>query len=552
MNVNTKDIIRNFIENGYLLSPDFFEYNKRFSENEVLALLSQKINTKEKPLIINKDLLNLIISSNKISDTNWVEFEKSKALVERGRDPRLYNTFIDILNYNISEEKKEKLNYLLEEVKETSPQVAVLEYEKETENNVIILKSYKDNYKKREVQDFIDYYNNRYEALKKILLNRTGLQNTISISRILNKSNREDVSIIGIVNDKIISKNDNIILILEDVTGQINVLINKNKSDLYEKAKSITLDEVIGVTGVVGNKIIFGNNIFFPDVVYNNKLKKCNDEGYVAFISDIHVGSKLFLKDEFMKFISWLNGDFGNETQREISKKIKYLFIVGDLVDGVGVYPGQEKELEVSDIFDQYDLCASFLKQIRPDIKIIICGGQHDALRLSEPQPPLDPYYAKSLYDAPNFIIVSNPSFINIHSSKDFEGFNVLMYHGASFHYYISNIDYLRFNESYNKPHYVMHYLLQKRHLAPTHASTVYIPDVTEDPLVIDKVPDIFVCGDMHRSDISQYNNIITINCSCWQAKTSFQEKIGNNPDPAKVPVLNLMTREVKVLRFGD
>jgi DNA polymerase II small subunit len=126
------------------------------------------------------------------------------------------------------------------------------------------------------------------------------------------------------------------------------------------------------------------------------------------------------------------------------------------------------------------------------------------------------------------------------------------MYHGASFHYYIANIDSLRYSDTYNAPHNVLHYLLQKRHLAPTHSSTVYMPDPNEDPLVIDRIPDIFVCGDMHRSDISQYNNIITINCSCWQAKTDFQEKIGNNPDPAKVPLLNLKTREIKILKFGD
>ena len=97
-----------------------------------------------------------------------------------------------------------------------------------------------------------------------------------------------------------------------------------------------------------------------------------------------------------------------------------------------------------------------------------------------------------------------------------------------------------------------MHYLLQKRHLAPTHGSTVYVPDTQEDPLVIDKVPDLFVCGDMHRSDISQYNNVITINCSCWQSKTDFQEKVGNDPDSAKVPLFNLMNREIKILNFGE
>ena len=75
--------------------------------------------------------------------------------------------------------------------------------------------------------------------------------------------------------------------------------------------------------------------------------------------------------------------------------------------------------------------------------------------------------------------------------------------------------------------------------------------DIVKTRLVIDKVPDIFVCGEMHRSDVSSYNGVLTINCSCWQAKTEFQEKTGNNPDPAKVPLLNLKTTAIKILNFG-
>ena len=267
---------------------------------------------------------------------------------------------------------------------------------------------------------------------------------------------------------------------------------------------------------------------------------------------NIHPGE--ILREEFMKFIDWLNGNlkYGTEQQQQISKKVKYLFIVGDLVDGVGIYPGQEPELEIKDVIEQYNECSRLLKMIRSDIKIIACGGQHDALRLSEPQPPFDKTYSKALYELPNFYAVSNPSLINIGSTKDFEGFNVLIYHGASFHYYISNVDQLRYSHTPDNPHFAMHYLLQKRHLAPTHGSTVYVPDTQEDPLVIDKVPDLFVCGDMHRSDISQYNNVITINCSCWQSKTDFQEKVGNDPDSAKVPLFNLMNREIKILNFGE
>ena len=51
---------------------------------------------------------------------------------------------------------------------------------------------------------------------------------------------------------------------------------------------------------------------------------------------------------------------------------------------------------------------------------------------------------------------------------------------------------------------------------------------------------------------MSSYNGVLIIANSCWQARTPFEEKIGNEPDPAKVPVLNLKTRELKIYDFRD
>ena len=96
-----------------------------------------------------------------------------------------------------------------------------------------------------------------------------------------------------------------------------------------------------------------------------------------------------------------------------------------------------------------------------------------------------------------------------------------------------------------------MKFLLQRRHLAPTHTSTLYIADANKDSLVIQDVPDIFAAGHLHKSQISSYRNVAIIAGSCWQAKTSFQEKIGHTPDPCRVPVLNLKTREITMMSFS-
>ena len=96
-----------------------------------------------------------------------------------------------------------------------------------------------------------------------------------------------------------------------------------------------------------------------------------------------------------------------------------------------------------------------------------------------------------------------------------------------------------------------MKFLLQRRHLAPTHTSTLYIPDTAKDPLVIEKIPDFFVSGHIHKATTANYRNITLISGSCWQSKTSFQEKVGHNPEPSRIPIANLKTRKMKILKFG-
>jgi len=256
------------------------------------------------------------------------------------------------------------------------------------------------------------------------------------------------------------------------------------------------------------------------------------------------------LPEQFNNFIKWINGEFGNEMQKEISKKVKYIFIAGDLIDGLGIYPGQESELNIKDIYKQYEECANLLKKIPSNISIIICPGNHDAMRLSEPQPPLYEDFAQPMFGLTNVFLVSNPSLINIHSSGDFPGFDVLIYHGYSFDYYVANIDSIRNQGGYDRADLIMKFLLKKRHLAPAYSSTLYMLGKDKDPLVIERIPDFFVTGHIHKTSVSNYRNITLICGSCWQSKTPFQEKVGHHPEPCRVPVVNLKTRKVKILKF--
>jgi len=418
------------------------------------------------------------------------------------------------------------------------------------EGKVKIIKSYKEDEKKKSVSDFVLNFNARYRKLKEILQKKQELQDALSIKRVMAKSEKEKVSIIGMVYEKRETKNNNIIFTLEDPTGQIKVIVTKSKSDLIKAAADCVCDEVIGINGTYTKGIIFADNILLPEIPATNELKKSPEDAYAIFTGDNHVGSKHFLHESFDNFIAWINGRIGNEEQKEIAKKVKYIFVVGDLVDGIGIYPTQYQDLELKDIKKQYEQFLLDIKKIPRHMEIVICPGNHDALRLIEPQPPLYGDYAGELGELPNVHLVSNPAIVNIGATKTFPGFNVLMYHGSSFHFYSEKVESIRQQGGAKRADLIMKYLLQKRHLAPEHTSANYMPNSEEDPMLIDLVPDFFVTGHVHRSTASSYRNISMINSSCWIGMTDFQEKVGLIPEPARVVAVNLQTRETKIMRF--
>jgi DNA polymerase II small subunit len=418
------------------------------------------------------------------------------------------------------------------------------------ESCVKVVFSYNKKPQKRQAQDFISYFNSRYSLIESLLLNRQGLSNITSINRIKGRP-ADNISIIGAIFDKQVTKSGNIMLTLEDRTGMIKVLVSGSKKELLEMAKEIVVDEVLGISGSIKQEIMFANNILLPDIMSETRLKKSPNEGYAVFLSDLHVGSQMFLANEFERFIKWINGNLGSEAQREIASKVKYIFMAGDAVDGIGVYPNQQNELAIKDIYAQYEEYARLMLQIPKHIQLIMCPGNHDAMRISEPQPSFASEFSGTLAKMPNVTLVSNPAIVNIDSSDTFSGINVLMYHGYSFDYYIANIDSIRQNGGYDRADLVMKFLLRRRHLAPSHSSTLYLPDAEKDPLFIDIVPDIFATGHLHKTSASHYKNVTLICGSCWQSKTPFQEKLGHRPEPARVPVINLQTRDVKILKFG-
>jgi len=507
----------------------------------------------KKGILLDKEMLNLFSEAEDVETTKLI-IEKieqhtkkkfiTKSLFETNRK-NLEQLFLTLPKENQEkvERLKIKLGLNIEVLREIfSPKIKEAERVFE-EGDIKILSAKPIIGKKLEVKDFTICFRKRFSSMKNILQEHSELTNLISINKI--SGNQQNFSLIGIVSEKKITKNKNLLLEIEDSTGTITALVNQNKKQLFEKAEDISLDSVVGLKCSGSREIVFVNDIIFPESFLFER-KNSPEEEYALFIGDLHFGSKGFLEEEFLHFINYLNGKIPNTPEVE---KIKYLFIIGDLVTGIGNYPNQERDLKIFDLEEQFVELASLLSKIKKDIQIIISPGNHDGVRIMEPQPLLDEKYAWPLYNLKNVTLTTNPATVNIGSKKNFTGFDVLTYHGFSFPFYANSVPSLIPKKAMNCPEEIMKYLLKNRHLAPTHASVQYFP-YEDDPLLIKKIPDIFVSAHTHKSAVSYYNNILLVSVSCWEAMSPYQEKFGNEPDHCKVPMLNLKTRAIKILDF--
>jgi len=404
-----------------------------------------------------------------------------------------------------------------------------------------------------DIKDFVQYFCDRFNQMKKLLRVRRELAGAVKLERA--KKQTDKFATICIIADIRTTKNGHRILEVEDDTDTATVLIKKDS-----KSANLPLvkDEVIGIIGSPSRQgsgtfhsvspqkrykneegsLLYADEIIVPDVPRTHEPHFSKEPIAAAFVSDIHVGSKTFLEKEFDRFLKWLNGKLDYE--RELAGKIKYLVIPGDVVDGIGVYPGQLDELQIVDVFSQYEKFASLMQSIPDYIQVIILPGNHDVVRPAEPQPTFPNEIAK-LFDK-RFVLLGNPATFSIH------GVDVLAYHGRSFDDLIMAIQGL----TYNTPIDAMRELLRMRHLVPIYGEKTPIAPEHSDMLVIDPVPDIFVTGHVHDIGTDYYNGVTMINASAWQSQTSYQKMLNFNPNPCYVPVVDLQTlRVMNLLNFA-
>lgn len=504
------------IARGFQISPGAVKMFQAFAEKNQTALSPEAV----------IDLVLEEKARRSISD----RYNNENAVTEND----LVSILPDIFESILSAEKQRR-----EKAQTPAVQVQEEAYQRppeEIESNIEIVNDPSSRIKPVGVNGFSELFKNRYEKLIKILRERPEARSLVSTQRVNMEKGVSRVA--GLVYSKRPTKSGSIELIIDDASGKLSALA---VSESAKKAVNETVPDqcvMIEVEGK-GERLVL-KNLIQPDIpkrVFSTSKKTA----YAVFLSDLHIGSNKFLDGAFTRFLDWLNGaNQIDALDEEIIRRLKYVIIGGDVVDGVGVFPNQEYELSENNVFKQYQMVANRLASIPPHLQMLIVPGNHDSTRQALPQPMIPRKYAGPLYELKNVTMLGDPSLIRLN------GVSILIYHGRS----LDDVMAMGPGLSYEKPTDAMKVLLKARHLAPTFGSRTPIAPEEEDYLVIEDVPDIFHTGHVHSVGVDSYKGTLMINSGTWQAQTGYQKNLGIMPRPGLVPIVNLATLEVHLREF--
>lgn len=347
-----------------------------------------------------------------------------------------------------------------------------------------------------------------------------------------------EITIVGLASDVKWARTGSLMFVLEDETTQIGCVLKppSDASPLHASLDGLMDDEIVGVSGFFtsGDRDprLIVLDIHKPPLSNHSKAQAPHDQAVsAAFLSDVHFGSKTFLQPQWDKMIHWFKND-------PLARTVKYFVLSGDGVDGVGIYPGQERHLTVKDLFRQYGELAAMLEEVPDWVDVVMLPGNHDAVRPAEPQPALDPEVQQ---DYSNTVFVGNPCDFSLH------GVRVLSYHGKSIDDFVATLR----SVTYSKPEMAMKAMLERRHLAPSWGGKTPLSPEPEDRLVIPVVPDIFVTGHVHGHFVGDHKGTLMVHSSTWQDQTDFQRMLGFHPKPCILTIVNLHTYATESVHFA-
>jgi len=389
------------------------------------------------------------------------------------------------------------------------------------------------------IEDFSHYFRNRFQKLASAFRVRQDVRDATAISAALKAPPKGKVKFLAMITEKR-ERQRKIFLQMDDLEDSVTVLASPEERGAFEVAQKVPLDQVVCIEGVRSQgDLIIAKNILLPDIP-DHKPHLADEDVWAVLLSDLHIGSKKFLGEQLGRVLDWMNLKVGDHNQQEIASRVKYVILCGDIVDGIGIYPRQEQELAIVDLYEQYKEAAKCISKIPDHIETIILPGNHDAVRQAMPQPRIPKDFAEPLYEARKLISLGNPSEISLH------GVRFLLHHGRSLDDIIASVPTIDFTQ----PEKAMRLQLQCRHLAPEYGKRTAIAPEKEDHLVIQDVPDVFQSGHIHVVKYENYRGTQIVNSGAWQAQTDYQRRAGLIPTPGILTIVNLRTLQVHPIDF--
>jgi len=529
--MNKEDFLKLLWENNIFIEKKASDILNSLKEDEFDIIFKEAIKNNIK--VVDEDFINKIIGKK----DNKENFGKNENNVSKKRNNINIKDFFNIKENKQNIEKESNNVILIESTKKhVGEEIELSVKEMKETKEINILKRFEIQKNKPDIISWISYYKQRLNKIRKILREHSEMREMYPLNKI---PENKEVAIVGLIYDKKITEKG-MILVIEDGNNIIKAFINKDNENIdFKVVKDIPLDSVIGLVGTYKNRMFFVNNVILPNVPIRRPKTFGEDDVYILFTGDWQIGNKYTFYDLFDRFLKFVNGKTENEKINEIARKIGYIIIIGDVADGVGVYPEQKDELILKTYEEQYKSFEDYILKIPESIKTIIIPGNHDIPRLAEPQPELPRSLLRESYSMKNIYYLSNPSYVKIHDS-----IIGLLYHGYVLDWLVSNISFLRERGGYENPGELMKFMLMLRLIFPSHGSNPYVPYINEDSSVIEIVPDFFHTGHIHRASYDEYRGIDLINSSTFQDVTPFQRELGHKPEPGILFLRNIKNGE--------
>ncbi|UJG42695.1 MAG: metallophosphoesterase [Candidatus Heimdallarchaeum endolithica] len=508
--------LKELMSSGYQLTPETFSFLMQETDRD--EIIDKILKVKPEEIILDLDTIKKIIKTD-ISKAGLGDIKEKKQA--------------GVIEKKVVEKKI---------VQKRPPSAIPRERKNKIDTELEIINTPSMEIDRISVDKFHEYFVSRFKQISKIFEGRRDIKNIVNTRYLKSIDSRDQVSVIASVFAKNERSNGIFSFELEDLEGKIEAILVKKPQAIIQKAIHVLEDSILCFTGQWRRGLLYISDIFWPDIPYNKPVHYSEQDVFALFISDMHIGSRHFLRNVFMKSIKFLNADLNSSKFNKIGEQIKYLFVAGDIVDGVGVYPNQDADLVLKNIKVQYLQASEYFEKINSDIEIIIIPGNHDAARAAEPQSPIRKEFAEELYEIDNIHLLGSPAYIKAHNVE------VLMSHGNS----IIDINAAIRDIPHESAVPAMVEMLRNRHLVPIYGQrTPIMPDYI-DQLVINRIPDIFHVGHTHLCEDSTYRNVTLISSGTFQSQTEYQKSMNINPNPGETYIINLKNLQRTAIDFKN